>query len=159
MAIVEDPNWVSNTKNDSRWRGGDIGWLSALDFATMKAATLAVANYILTNVIDADAFLQEFVNRATTDIGYNLEIMKGLHQAADSNMYFPTRHFDAKAVSAKGTGPANFGTNGIIYHLYVATGTNVPKKGGTIILDQIDYKEGGVVKKKQLGSGIAVKVV
>ncbi len=147
MSVIIDPNWVANTVNDTKSVPLDQTYVKLLSPETMTAGTVAVAKYILSNVIDADEFLQEFVNRALTDIGFNLTIIKGLHQAADSHPFMPLRHFDVQATGKK---PANPGTHGLIYHIYVLTGTTV-KKGGTVLLNEIRYKEGGNVTTRKLG--------
>ena len=96
MAVDIDPNWKSLTLDHSRVTVQDKQLVELLSEQSMIEATRCVANHLVANAT-ADPFLQEFANRALTDIGFNLSVIKGLHQAEDSSVYLPTTHFDLQA--------------------------------------------------------------
>ncbi len=140
MAIILDKNFAENTTSDPKAKPKDHYYVKMLSGDEMMACTVSIANYLLTEA-NNDQFLQEFSNRATTNIGFDLTIFKGLHQASGSSDLLPETHFDLKAT---GKTPANPGTHGIIYHVYVLSG-NVRKKGATVVIQKISYVESGAV--------------
>ena len=139
MAIKIDLGWKLRGINHKDNPVIHDKWLS--DFMNQETLTIAigkVADHL--NATSTDQHLQEFVNRAKTDIGYDLTLWKGFHQDKEkwSASLIREAHFSVKAT---GKIPSNPGTNGMIYHIDCLVSVAPKQKNqGALIITAISYR-------------------
>ena len=150
MSVIEGEDWVANTTKDPRAKEVDGSLVKLMNAANMKGAVEVIANYLVGCA--EDQYLQEFANRALTNVGFDLEIIKGVHftsaeKRKDTSAVFKELHFDMRA--ARSERSPNPGTSGIIYHITVATGMVIKKNTGFFITG-ISYRESGTDHETKL---------